>query len=354
MTDAKAAQVPAAFAAQAVWCADLGSPFTALLCETLGRRLDGDTSIGRLVLDWGGDPGGWADGVPLRLCGGLHALVRRGAALASCYPPHRQPNEETLWAAVQTTLTEHDIFLSRWLEQPPQTNEVGRAAGLMAGLLVVAAEFGTQLRLFELGASAGLNLILDRYAYDLGGRPAGDPASLLRIRPKWIGPPPPGADIEIVGRTGVDLSPIDPIADRERLIAFVWPDQPQRLAQLEAALMIAADDPPAIDRGDAGDWLEERLGIAPEQEVARVVFHSVAFQYFPARTQRRIAARIADAGAKATPQAPLAWLRFEKEAGDRKTMLRLRLYPDGEERLLAECHPHGAEMRWLAAPAPAR
>ena len=354
MTDAKAAQVRAAFARQAAWCADLGSPFTALLCETLGHRLDRGSAVGRHLLDWDGDPGGWADGVPLRLCGGLHALVRRGAALASCYPPQPLPEEGALWAALQATFTEEGPFLSRWLESPPQTNEVGRAAALMSGLLVVAAEFGKPVRLFELGTSAGLNLVLDRYAYDLGGTEAGDPASPLCLRPAWEGSPPPAARVHVVGRGGVDLSPVDPIADRERLIAFIWPDQPRRLGQLETALGLAAQDRPMIDRGDAGDWLEDKLTIAPEPEVARVVLHSVAYQYFPVETQRWIEARIAKAGAEATRQAPLAWLRFEKEAGDRQTMLRLRLYPGGEDRLLAECHPHGAAIHWLDEPAPAR
>lgn len=75
--------------------------------------------------------------------------------------------------------------------------------------------------------------------------------------------------------------------------------------------------------------------------------HSVAYQYFPSATQARIAAHIANAGARAREDAPIAWLRFEKEPGERETSLRLTAYPGGEERLLASCQAHGSAIRWL-------
>jgi hypothetical protein len=327
----------------------MGSPFTALLCETAGERLDRGSEVGRHLLDWAGDPGGWADGVPLRLCGGLHALVRSGKApdLALCYPPRDLPNPDRLWTAVDSVLRAKEDFLLAWLSHPPQTNEVGRAAALMSGMLVAASVFRLPIRLFELGASAGLNLILDRYGYDLGGVKAGDTASPLQLKPHWQGQPPPSAKVEIVGRSGVDLRPMDPGRDRDRLLAFVWPDQQSRIATLETALAIAAKSRPSLDQADAADWLEARLGPAPEPGVTRVVMHSVAYQYFPAGSQARIAARIAEAGSLASSDAPLAWLRFEKEAEDRETMLRLMLFPDGRDRVLAACQPHGSAMRWL-------
>ncbi|MGA9581280.1 MAG: DUF2332 family protein, partial [Allosphingosinicella sp.] len=127
--------------------------------------------------------------------------------------------------------------------------------------------------------------------------------------------------------------------------AYVWPDQGRRLAQMEAALAIAGQDPPEVAKGDAAEWLEARL--AERREGAtRVVLHSIAFQYFPERTKSRIVAAMEEAGAGATLAAPLAWLRYEHDGGERIS-LRLRTWPGGEERLLAYCHPHGSEVEWL-------
>jgi hypothetical protein len=343
--------VRAAFADQAGWAEKLESPFMARLTATLGTRLDRSTEVGRRLLDWPGNPAAGADNVALRLCGGLHALVRSGAAprLAACYPPNPMPDAKTLWTAVDAALHDHEAALLPWLDSPPQTNEVGRSAVLTAGLLAVADRFGQPVELLELGASAGLNMLLDRYGYDLGGLAAGDPASMLRQAPEWNGDPPPDAAVSVAARAGVDLRPMDARRDGERLLAYVWPDQPARLRQLEAALAIASGDTPQVEQGDAADWLEAKLAAPAEAGRTRVVLHSIAFQYFPAETQARIAAAIEAAGAEASEGKPLAWLRFEMAPGDAKPSLRLRLWPDGEDRLLAWCHPHGKSVRWLGS-----
>lgn len=344
---ASEAEIRASFAAQAGFCTQLQAPFTALLCDMLGERLDRSTATGRRVLDWPGDPGPFADALALRLCGGLHFLVRDGAApgLAALYPPALTPDRETLRAALAPVLA--DARLPAWLEFAPQTNEVGRAAVLMSGLLVVADRFRLPLRLYELGASAGLNLLLDRYGHDLGGLRAGDADAGVQLRPDWRGPPPPAARVTVVGRRGTDLNPARLPGEAARLLAYVWPDQPERLGRLEAALAIAAADPPQVDRAGAADWLEAQLAPASEPGVARVVLHSVAFQYFDAESQQRVTAHIEAAGEGASAAAPLAWLRYEQEAGAGKPSLRLRTWPGGET-LLAWAHPHGRSVRWVS------
>jgi hypothetical protein len=341
------AAVRAAFARQAEGAGKLDSPFMSFLCRLLGERLDRSTEVGRRVLDWPGKADAFNDALPLRLAGGLHALVRRGEApgLADCYPPNPLPDAEVFWAALWPVLAKPDLL--PWLDGAPQTNEVGRSAVLMSGLLVVADLFPQPLELLELGASAGLNLNLDRYGYDLGGVRAGDPESPLQLRPEWKGDPPPDAPVEVAGRRGVDLHPLDVRSDGDRLLAYVWPDQPRRLAQLEAALAIAAEDPPAVEAGDAADWLEARLDERRSPGVTRVVLHSIAFQYFPQGAKARIAAALEAAGSAATFAAPLAWLRYEYQPEDKAITLRLRAWPSGEDRLLARCHPHGRSIRWL-------
>jgi hypothetical protein len=217
----------------------------------------------------------------------------------------------------------------------------------MSGLLVIADRFTLPLRLYELGASAGLNLLLDAYGYDLGGLAAGDPSSGVQLRPAWKGPPPPAASVVIAGRRGTDLNPASLPAEGDRLLAYVWPDQPERLQRLAAALAIAAGAPPEVDRAGAADWLEARLAPKPESGTTRVVMHSVAFQYFDADSQNRVTAQIEAAGERASAAAPLAWLRYEQEAESGKPSLRLRTWPGGEQ-LLAWAHPHGRSVHWLS------
>lgn len=353
------AEVRSAFAKQAAICTASGAPFTGRVCGLIGERLDRSSAIGRRVLDWPGNPSHEGDALALRLAGGLHGLARSGAdqTLGAVYPPNAAPeDDDALWDILKRSLVSHDAQLEPWLDGPPQTNEVGRSGGLMAGLLVLAGRFGLPFALYELGASAGLNTRLDRYAYRLGRTEAGEAGSAVRLSPEWRGEAsPPVAEVRVVRRAGVDRNPLDPTdpATRDRLSAYVWVDQRERLARLarlEAALEIAATTPARIDTGDAADWLEAELAIAPEPGVCRVVMHTIAFQYFPPEVQARVRARIEAAGARATEDAPLAWLTYEAEGSgfERWPVLRLRAWPGGDDVALARGHPHGAWYEWPA------
>ena len=324
-----------------------------MLVGVLGESLDRSSRTGTAVLGWQGDP--IADALPLRLAAGLHALVRGGhaPALAALYPPQPLPPLPALVTAVRAVLADRmiDAWLLPWLDSAPQTNEVGRSGVLMPGLMAIAALAGPGLRLFELGASAGLNLGLDHWRYRLGALDFGPAHSAVRLTPHWRGAPPPTAAIDITERRGVDINPIDVTdpAAAARLIAYVWPDQPSRVARAAAAIAATAAQPPAIDRADAADWVEAQVALAAG--TTTVVLHSIAFQYFPPTTQARIAAHLAAVGAGASTQAPLAWLRYEPDsaAAGVTPALRLTLWRGGapEERLLAHAHPHGSKITWL-------
>jgi hypothetical protein len=345
--------VRAAFAEQAGWCRALGSPLTALVCDLLGQQPWPEGEVAQRLREWPGDPRPSGDAVPLRLCGGLHAGVREGTlpALAACYPPNSLPDAERLGTAIDEAM--ESPGLAEWLDRPPQTNEVGRANALFAGLLTFAEQFPLPVALFELGASAGLNLRMYRFGYDLGGLRTGDPSSPLQLKPDWRGPPPPEARVEVIGRHGVDLTPLDPLCDGDRLLAFVWADQAQRIAQLAAALEVARAEPVTLDTGDAAGWIEARLAEPQVVGSSRLVYHSIAFQYFPPTSQQRVATAIERAGEMTTEKAPIGWMRFERTPDEQDPTLRLKSWPGGEDRLLATCHPHGASVNWLGD-APAR
>lgn len=341
-----------AFHQQARFCDALQAPFTAALCRAVAGGIDPASLTGQRLAAWPGEP--MTDALPMRMTGALHWLVRAGRVpgLAALYPPAAQPDDAVLAAALAAVIADSalDRAIVEFLASAPQTNEAGRAGALLPGLAVVAGATGLPLVLVELGASAGLNLNMDRFRADLGGVAMGDPASEVRIAPHWTGPPPPVAQANIVARRGVDLAPLD-VADpavAERLLAFMWPDQPERLARTAAAIALARRFPPPLVASDAAEWVARHLALTPG--AATVVYHSIAFQYFPPAAQQRIIDRLAALGAAATPQAPLAWLRLEMDdpANPATPAIRLRLWQGGggDERLLGHAHPHGAFVRW--------
>jgi hypothetical protein len=339
------------FRAQASACARLGSPFMARLLDAVVDSLDEVGVVGRTILSWRGDPK--ADALALRLAAGLHALVlsARASALAAVYPGGaRADDPAALRAAIADALHAHADFILAYLARSPQTNEVGRAAVLLGGFLTIAAETRLPLRLGEIGASAGLNLHWDAYAYGLGDARWGPRDAPLRLAPAWQGPLPPLVPVEILSRRGCDRAPIDPSdpGDRLRVLAYVWPDQPERRHRLETALDLAAGSGVRVELADAADWVEACLA-DPAAGAATVLFHSIVWQYLPADRQRRIEAAIRRAGAGATAHARLAWLRMEPAPDSRHAELRLSLWPSGGERLLAEADYHGRWIRWLAA-----
>lgn len=327
-----------AFRDQAAACAALGSPLMQRLMEGLAARLEPGDPVSDRILSWPGDPSSKAGSLPLRLAGGLHALVlsAQDPALATAYASGTDPTPAALAA-----IRRHPAFLLDWLVSPPQTNEVRRSAPLIATAHWLTAHFGLPLILSELGASAGLNLLWDHYALTVEGRTFGP--SGLTLAPDWTGRLPPNARPRILDRRGVDLNPLDPETDRLRLLAYVWPDQHDRLHRTRTALDLAARLRPQVDRADAADWLEARLA-TPTPDALHLVFHTVAWQYFPPATQSRALAAIEAAGAKT----PVARLSMEADGQTPGAALTLTLWPGGETMRLGRADFHGRWIDWQA------
>lgn len=339
------------FRRQARACEDLGSSFTARLCTLAADNLDDRTAVGRRVLAWTGQPSGTGDALALRLAGCLHALVLSSAdkSLAAVYPPHAT-DDDILWAACIEAFGRNEAFILERLTSPPQTNEVRRSSALLPGFLAIAKLFGKPLMLSELGASAGLNLQWDSYAYRLGGRTWGG-QSRVTLSPDWEGPAAPEADITIAGRAGCDLNPLDPASpeDRLRMLSYIWADQADRLERTRLALDMAVQSGLKVERADAIDWLKSRLAMR-HTGTTHVIYHSIAWQYFPEALKAEGNALIAAAGEKATPDAPLARLQMEADGKPDGAALTLQIWPTGEQHDIGRADFHGRWIKWSGWP----
>ena len=337
------------FRAQARACSDLGSPFIARVLNIIAENLTPGLPVFDRILAWEGDPTPAGQSVPLRLVGGLHALVlsKDDTGLMAAYPPNPDPSDAALSTAILAAIATHEAILMRWLDSPPQTNEVGRSAVLIAVGQLLAARYGLPLRLLELGASAGLNLQWDRMALLAGGEHFGDAGAALTLSPDWFGPLPPQAELKISTRAGVDLNPLDPTRPENhlRMVSYIWPDQAERLQRMRAALAIANAHPANVDQGDAAPWIANKLAVPVQQQVT-VIYHTIAWQYFPKSTQSDARAAIEAAGAAATPDAPVAWLSMETDGRPDGAALQLRLWPSDETLTLGRADFHGRWIKW--------
>jgi hypothetical protein len=286
----------------------------------------------------------------------VHRLVLVGDApdLARFYPSAAERLADgDPWPAFRATLAADAARIRELVDRPCQTNEVGRSGALVGGFLVVAAETGLPLRVLEIGSSGGLNLRWDQYRYEAEEWAWGDPASPVRFTGLFEGRSrPPPAPAEVVQRAGCDSDPVDIASEDGRLtlMASTWPDQAGRFPHLRGALEVAARVPATVEPADAASWLGVRLGERREG-VATVVFHSIVMQYLGRDGRDRVAEVLAEAGRRATPQAPLARLQLEPTDADPSRgefLVGLETWPAGEERLLARAHPHGPPVEWVA------
>ncbi len=337
---------------QADACGQLGSPlYLHLLHRVADDVLAGGPAAAVLA---GHEDDSVASALSLRLMAGVHRLALEGGVpdLAACFPSTGGSYDpERTWPVVRQVLDEYADELRARLGQAPQTNEVGRAAALIGGLLHVLAWRPGPLRLFEIGASAGLNLHADAYRLQIqdggGVGPLGSPVVLAD--PWWGTPPPTGPPLEIVERAGCDTEPLDPGTEegRLRLTSYVWPDQIARIERLRGAIDVAARSPARVERSRAHDFVE-RLTLVPG--TTTVVWHSVMWQYLDGAEQAAVLERLYELGATADSDAALARLLLEPRprapGRNDEFLVELRTWPGGAHRVLGAAHPHGVPVTW--------
>ncbi|HEX8806711.1 MAG TPA: DUF2332 domain-containing protein [Candidatus Aquilonibacter sp.] len=256
----------------------------------------------------------------VRLMGALHYLALNGEApamaahLPSC---GGDGYADAVWEIAQELIVSHEQRIGELYAETPQTNEVLRATVLSAGLSTFARRTGLPLRLFEIGASAGLN---------------------TRIAGEYV----------VAERAACDLHPLDLENPRDcmRLLSFVWADDLERVERLRETIASARKTPLTVEQADMFEWLTQR--VMPKAGFATVVMHSVVADHLTTEERARLAAIIERIGAAATRASAFAWLRMEFDPPARRHATRLSMWPGGDDQLIAMSTGHGRDIEWSA------
>jgi hypothetical protein len=242
-------------------------------------------------------------------------------------------------------LDRQDEVVDLLMRRRTQTNEVGRCAIL----LPVLARLEGPLALVEVGASAGLCLLLDRYCYRYGDRSVGDPSSPVLVDTKVLGPVPvPKGVPQVTWRRGMDVAPIDVTDDEDVrwLEACVWSDQTERIARLRAAVEVARGVPPVVEQGDAVERTADVVSQAPG-DATIVVFHSALMPYLTEGSKREFeelvsglpVTWISNEGVGGVSSLTGPWIETARERG-------AFVVAEGAT-ILALSDPHGAWLEWV-------
>jgi hypothetical protein len=285
--------------------------------------------------------------------GSVHRLVleRRAGALAAYYPSVGGRWRTEGWSVFRRLLADQPDAVREWLDRSPQTNEVGRAAALTAGLLELGTRFPLPVRLAEIGSSGGLNLLVDHFRYVDRHGSVGPDESPVVLDPAWAGRPLASRALPtIVERWGSDPRPVDVRSTEGRLAltAYVWPDQVHRLERLRGAFALAARTPYVVRRQSAADFVDE-LALRPGH--LTVLWHSVMWQYVPQPQRARVTARLVELGRAAGEDAPLVHLYAEptrrRPGEEHQFWVWAQTWPGpGQAVVLGRMAAHGLPVTW--------
>ncbi|HUF01316.1 MAG TPA: DUF2332 domain-containing protein [Gaiellaceae bacterium] len=279
---------------------------------------------------------------PHRLLAGVRVLALRGEV-------EDFELAEDSWGAFRAILGERREWLATFVrERPVQTNEVQRCWTLVPIFLTVARAARRPLALIELGASAGLNLLWDRYRYSYRAGTWGDPAAPVRLEGEERSAVPGEllcTGVDVSTRVGIDLAPVDATSEdgMHLLKAFVRDDGYR--ARLEQAASMLRSEPPRLVRGDYLEVLPELLGDRDETSMT-VVFQTHSTVYLTDEERGRLRSIVEAAGA----EGPLAWISTPtpEEHGQRRGdyPLELATWPGGSRRIVARTSVRAEWLEW--------
>lgn len=300
---------------------------------------------------------------PTMVLAALHdlALAGRAPALAAAYDA--ADGDAAARAAVDTLVRMTDSVVAAAVRRPTRPNETGRCAVLYPALAEAGRRVGSSaIGLIDVGCSAGLNLGVDRVGITYSdGRTLGDPSSPVQMTCSIVGdrPVPTRAMPEVVVRIGVDLDPVDVTrADDARwLRACVPPDQPERLAMLDAEMALAATAPPVLVQGNVVEALPDAFARVPAAALP-VVTTTWALSRLPLESRLRFLHRLDDAAGGR----PVAWVSAEgvgvapaiPTLGDRRasghSIIGLAVFdgPALHAEAVGRCWSQGRMLAWLA------
>jgi hypothetical protein len=294
---------------------------------------------------------------PNLLFAAVHELLLSGVEhpLGGYYPdvtPSPLPRAEAGPHFRDFCLTHRERIVELVRARLVQTNVLERC-GLLLPAIAEAASASHELAIIEIGASAGLNLLWDRYFYDYGAITWGDPSSpvslLIELRGSTPLPHIP-ADLRTAWRAGIDINPVD-LRDPEAMLwqrALMWPERIDRQRRLEAARAIMGEDLPRIIAGDAAVLLPSLLDEVPH-ELPLVVFASFTLYQFTPDSRERVMSAIA--GHVSATGRPVSLITVDIRRGDaHATIARTWFEHDRRrEQTRARGHPHGAWIEWMPA-----
>jgi hypothetical protein len=303
----------------------------------LARRCGADPEVRTLV------PADPAWDVPHRLLAAVEYLILAGDAA-----DYRQADDP--WDGFRSIVLGRRGWVERFVhERTIQTNEPQRSWALLPLFLTVARTVDTPLDLLELGTSAGLNLLWDRYRYEYAEGVWGSEHSTLRLHGRERANVPHHlitTDVLVRRRRGVDLAPVDATREEGLRTLLAFRTDASYRERVRAAASILREDPPELVRGDYVELLPELLHERDDGAVT-VVFQTISTVYLADERRERLRELVDRAGA----DGPLAWISTPtpEEHGQRRGdyPLELALWPGGERRIAARMDNHGTWLEWL-------